>query len=181
MTSLIVNFLDFLSLEVEVLLLGHLLLLSWLHLFTELWDTIILVIIVICELDVVVYFWVGGESFIDAGVNIEVSVLWNHASGNNVVISNINWVAFGELSFLFSWSHISLSLGLSSIECSLLLRHHSLVVLGVNSIKLDSHTVVELTLVDGVDMRDWNLLLAGLAAEDFLGLLPIRSDSVAVF
>ena len=65
---------------------------------------------------------------------------------------------------------------------TLLLSHHSLVVLGVNSIKLDSHTVVELTLVDSVGMRDRDLFLAGLAAEDFLGLLllvvPVLGVSV---
>jgi len=40
------------------------------------------------------------------------------------------------------------------------LSHSSLIILGVDSIKLDSHTVVELTLVDGFDMGDWNFLLA---------------------
>ena len=156
-----------------MLLLNHLLLFSWLHFFTELWHNVILVSIVISELNVVVYFW-GGDSIIDTGIHIEVSVLWDQASGNNVVISDVNWVALLKLGLSLCWSLLSLFLGLISVKGFLLLGHESLVVLRVDSTKLDGHTVVKLSLVDGAHMGNGNFhsgWLIRLGVKNLLGLL----------
>lgn len=183
--SLIIGLLDLLAGEVEVLWLHQGLLLFLFDLLAELWHEVVLVMLVVSKHNVIIYFW-GGKTFIDAGVNIKVSVLWDHAGGDLMVISEEHWVAVNVLRLSLGWGLFGLSLGISSSKLLLLLSHHSLVVLRVDSTKLNDHTVVELTLVDSVVVaRHWDLWHLRLRAQDLLSLLlliipVLRVDIVSV-
>lgn len=86
-------------------------------------------------------------------------------------IGQVNWVAFHELSFSLSWGLVGFSLCLGSVEVLSLLSHHSLVVLGVNATELNGHTIIELTLVDGIMMEHWNLWLLRVCAQYLVSLI----------
>jgi hypothetical protein len=141
-----------LSGEIEFLLLGEL---SWgglLHVLAELRHDIVLVNGVVRKLNVVLDNHVTVEAIIDAGVNIEVSVLW-HEVGSHHLLLHWLWLLVRHLFGL-----LSLFLGLRLIESLRLLSHESIVGSGVVS-QLHGQSVVELSLVDGivVAVRHWLL------------------------
>ena len=138
--------------EIEFLLLGEL---SWgglLHVLAELRHDIVLVNGVVGKLNVVLDNRVTVEAIIDAGVNIEVSVLW-HEVGSHHLLLHWLWLLVRHLFGL-----LSLFLGLRLIESLRLLSHESIVGSGVVS-QLHGQSVVELSLVDGivVAVRHWLL------------------------
>jgi hypothetical protein len=155
--SLVIDLLDLLSGEVEVLLLGQF---RWgllLHLLAELWHDVVLVKGVVRELNVVLDNHVTVQFIIDAQVNIVVSVLWHEACGlHNLLLNHWFLVSLG-LSLLSCL--LSFPLGLGLLVSLGLLLHDSLISGGV-VLQLNGHSVVELTLVDGivVGLRDWHLV-----------------------
>lgn len=137
--------------EVELLLFNHLHLWLWLHLLTEFWDDVVVIIDMVSGLEISVL----GQTLVDTKVDVMV-LLWLVVHQMVSILGLMDLLLFGLEGF-----HLGVWIlrGFSIVEGLLLLGDEVEVVLGVVLVaSLDSHTVVELGLVDGVMVLLWSVI-----------------------